>query len=53
MIILLIYPEMVIEQLGEYGHRMIQTFSDADKTNPYLEFRMKDMILFNESEVFM
>lgn len=52
LIILLIYSEMMLDQLGEYGYKLVQTFEDASKGNPHLDFRMKDYIFINESEEF-
>lgn len=52
LIILFIFPEMCIEQLGTYGQQLINTMSDASLVNPNIDFRIKDIILFNESEVF-
>lgn len=53
LIILLIFPEMLIEQIGEYGQKIIRVFDDANHVNPNIDFRMKDVILFNESEIFV
>ena len=53
LIILLIFPEMGIEQMGEYGLKLIETLDLASHHNPHIDFRVKNHILFNESEVFM
>lgn len=52
LVILLIYPEVLFDHLGEYGVSLIQTFIDASRVNPNIDFRVKDAIVFNESEVF-
>ena len=52
LIILLIYSEIMLDQLGDYGYKLVKTFEDASKINPHLDFRMKDFIFINESEEF-
>lgn len=52
LIILLIYSEIMFDQLGEYGEKLVSVFEDANKINPNIDFRMKDYIFINESEVF-
>lgn len=52
LVILFIYPEYMLDALGEYGQQLIQTIQDASEVNPFIDFRMKEVIFFNESEVF-
>lgn len=53
LIVLLIYSEFMLDQLGQYGHNLISTFEDAARVNPKLDFRMKNYIYIDESEDFL
>lgn len=53
LVILLIYSEIMLENLGDYGQKMIQVFQDASQSNPLIDFRMKDYVFFDESEMFI
>ena len=43
LLIIVIYPEVILDNLGHYGIHLIQTFLDAAKENHQLDVRIRQL----------
>ncbi len=50
--IMLIYPEVFIDNVGQYAMDMIQTFKDAAAHNRKLSFKMKKIAYISDQGLF-
>ncbi len=52
LMIMLIYPEVFIDNVGQYAMDMIQTFKDAAAHNRKLSFKMKKIAYISDQGLF-